>query len=165
MLLSKLNILRNKINKGSLIARLLPFFIVLTSCSSIDINQYGRVVKSSSANQNSFIFSVSEEYLEDNKNSKIDKNNPKMTKAESGLLKKILKKQDYCINEKGDLSFRITSRQEKIYDMTFAHLIEESYNARPVAPRMYYGECVNSHSGMTREEVMKKVQDEVGKLK
>jgi hypothetical protein len=37
--------------------------------------------------------------------------------------------------------FTITSRQEKIYDMTFAHLIEESYNARPVAPRMYFGQC------------------------
>ncbi len=65
-----------------------------------------------------------------------------MTEAESDLLRSLLKQQRYCINKDGEISFIITSKQEKIYDMTFAHLIEQSYNARPLTPVMYYGVCV-----------------------
>ncbi len=150
--------------KGRSIVRFLPFFLALFSCST-NISQYGRVVKSGLTNTNSFIFSVTEEYLEDHKKSVIDKNNPKMTKAESWLLLKLLQDKKYCLNEKGETSFRIKSKQEKIYDMTFAHLIEENYNARPVTPRMYYGECFNRESGMTSEELVKKAKDDIGKLK
>jgi hypothetical protein len=56
-------------------------------------------------------------------------------------LTNLLKEQKYCLNDSGYPSFIITSRQEKIYDMTFAHLIEQNYNARPIAPRMYFGQC------------------------
>lgn len=150
-----------KFKKGGLIARWLPFFI-LTACA--DFSHCGKVVQNNSMNKDSFIFSVSEEYLEENKKSKIDKNHPKMTKSESRLLKYILKEQGYCINEDNKIAFRINSRQEKIYDMTFAYLIAESYNARPVTPRMYYGECVNKNTSMTKEEMLKKLKDEVGKL-
>jgi hypothetical protein len=129
------------LKKGSLIFWLLPFFIVISSCSE-DLSQYGRVVKNSPSSKNSFIFSVKEEYLNSHKNSKIDRKNPKMTEAESDLLRSLLKQQRYCINKDGEISFIITSKQEKIYDMTFAHLIEQSYNARPLTPVMYYGVCV-----------------------
>lgn len=120
---------------------LLPFFIVLTSCVE-DLSEYGRVVKNSPSSKSSFIFSVKEEYLNSHKDSKIDKRYPKMTEAESELLTSLLKQQKYCLNKEGNVSFSITSRQEKIYDMTFAHLIDESYNARPLTPVMYYGVCM-----------------------
>ena len=64
-----------------------------------------------------------------------------MTQAEAKLLTSLLKEQKYCLSDSGSPSFIITSRQEKIYDMTFAHLIEQNYNARPIAPRMYFGQC------------------------
>jgi hypothetical protein len=64
----------------------------------------------------------------------------KITKAENDLLAKLLKQSKYCQNDK-EPPFIITSKQEKIYDMTFAHLIEENYNARPIVPKTYFGQC------------------------
>ena len=90
--------------------------------------------------QNSFIFVVSEEFAKISNKSKRDKYNPKVTKAEAKLLNKILRKNQYCQNGKNP-SFIITSKQEKIYDMTFAHLIEENYNAKPIVPKTYFGKC------------------------
>ncbi|MBU6338977.1 MAG: hypothetical protein KGQ36_03285 [Rickettsiales bacterium] len=132
------------LKKGRMVFGLLPFFIVITSC--VDPSQYGRVVKSSPSSKNSFIFSVKEEYLNSHKDSKIDEKYKKMTEAEVRLLESLLKQQNYCINEEGEVAFSITSRQEKIYDMTFAHLIEQSYNARPLTPVMYYGVCVSQET-------------------
>ncbi|MDA0902517.1 MAG: hypothetical protein O3B09_03815 [Proteobacteria bacterium] len=64
-----------------------------------------------------------------------------MTKSETKLLSKLLKNGGYCINSEGDLSFSIISKQEKIYDATFASLIDENYNAKSVTPVTYFGEC------------------------
>lgn len=136
-----LNSLKVNYKKGGLIVRYLPFFMLIISCSG-DLTRYGRVVPQNTAHKNSFVFSVSEEYLDQHADNKRDKQYPKMTKAEVVLLMKILKQQQYCLNKDAKISFIITSRQEKIYDATFSHLIEESYKAKPVTPRMYYGECV-----------------------
>lgn len=127
--------------KGRIILGCLPFFIFTASCSG-DLSQYGRVTQNGAGNKSSFVFSVSEEYLKKNQDSPKDELNPKMTKAESALLLKLLKQQKYCLNDEGKTLFAITSKQEKIYDMTFAHLIEQNYNARPLSPRTYYGQCM-----------------------
>jgi hypothetical protein len=42
----------------------------------------------------------------------------------------LLEKRNYCVNDRGNILYSITSRQEKIYDMTFAHLIEQNYIIR-----------------------------------
>jgi hypothetical protein len=84
---------------------------------------------------------VSDEFLSSNSNSPKDKVFSKMTKAEADLIKILLKQKKYCLNKDGIPFFVITSRQEKIYDMTYAHLIEQNYKARPIAPRMYFGKC------------------------
>ena len=144
--------------KGSLILGLLPFFILLTSCQT-DWSRYGKVSKNSSASNDYFIFSVSEEYINANKNSVADEENPKLTKAESKLLYNLLKQKEYCLSEDGEISFRITSKQEKVYDMTFAHLIEEHYNARPLTPVIYYGRCFDEKS------LKKKIKSDLEKIK
>jgi len=121
----------------------LPFFmfvILLTSCAG-DPSRYGRVTPHNTADKDSFVFSVSGEFEKAAANSPQDKKNPKMTEAEAKLLVALLKQKKYCLNNYGAPLFLITSRQEKIFDMTFAHLIEQNYNARPITPRMYFGQC------------------------
>ncbi len=121
---------------------LLPFFMFVISCKSFDLNKYGRITLHNSDNKNSFIFSIADEFTRSTAKSPVDKENPKMNQAEAKLLIALLKQQKYCLNNYGKPLFTIISRQEKVYDMTFAHLIEQSYNARAVSPRMYFGECV-----------------------
>ena len=110
----------------------------LISCAG-DPSLHGKITPFNGS-KNSFSFSVDEQYLEKNQNSKKSEEHPQMTEAEDKLLTKLLKKQNYCKSDKGT-NFVITSRQEKIYDVTFSHLIEQNYKAKPVAPRMYFGEC------------------------
>ena len=119
---------------------LLPFFMLVFSCAA-DLSRYGRVTLHHSVNKNSFLFSVNDEFLKDNSKSKLDKTHPKMSKAEVKLLKVLLNQQSYCLNRFGVPGFIITSRQQKVYDMTYAHLIESNYNTKSVAPRMYFGQC------------------------
>jgi len=119
---------------------LLPFFVFVVSCS--DYSKYGQVVLHKGADKSaSFSFSVSDEFISANSASPQDKERSKMSKAEVKLLESLMKEKKYCLNEDNKLDFTVTSRQEKIYDMTFAHLIEESYNAKPLAPRTYFGKC------------------------
>jgi len=118
----------------------LPFFLFAISCAG-NLSKYGRVTLHNTADKNSFVFSASEEFTKVNAASPKDKKFPKMTQAEVKLLINLLKEQKYCLNDSEGPNFIITSRQEKIYDMTFAHLIEQNYNARPIAPRMYFGQC------------------------
>jgi hypothetical protein len=121
----------------------LLLLFLLVSCSfekKKDFTRYGKLAPYSSSNKDSFIFTVSDEFLNQNKNSSLDKNHNKMTEAEVDLLVLFLEDKKYCLTN-NKLSFVIKSRQEKVYDMTFAHLIEKNYNARPVVPRTYYGEC------------------------
>lgn len=120
----------------------LPFFVFIAISCSNKIEGYGSITTHSISDRNSFIFSVKESFLLANLNSRIDEENYGITYAEISLLKKLLKSKEYCLDKQKKPSFKITSRQEKIYDATFAHLIEENYNARPISPRMYFGQCV-----------------------
>jgi hypothetical protein len=116
----------------------------LSSCANIDLS-LGKVSFNSNINKNAFIFLVSDEYLRLNSHSKIDKNYPKMTKAEADLLIAILKKNQHCLNKNGQPSFIITSKQEKVYDTTFLSLIEQNYNARPIVLATYFGKCIEEN--------------------
>jgi len=89
----------------------------------------------------SFSFTVSEEFLEKYENSKISNIHPQMSISEARILKYLLKKDDYCRNKKGDISFVIQSKQQRIYDITFSHLIEQNYRAKPITPVTYFGKC------------------------
>ena len=115
--------------------------ILLTVVACQDPTIHAKIKPYSASNKNAFTFSIDEEFLRDHQNSRKDHYYPKMTEAEVTLLKRVLQKNNYCLNDEGKPSFVINSRQEKIYDITFSHLIEQNYNAKPVAPRMYFGEC------------------------
>lgn len=126
-----------------LIAMLVPLF-ALISCAK-DYSVYAKISLHTTGEKNSFIFTVSEEFLD--KNSKSLKNEVKdqkvkISKVEFNLLKKLLKEKKFCLNKNNDLAFEINSRQEKIYDMTFSHLIATSYRAKPLTPRSYFGNCL-----------------------
>ncbi len=108
----------------------------------MDVAKYGKVTLHNVGDRNSFIFSVNDEFLDKYDDSRPDKVHPKLSKVEAVLLTKLLEDKMFCINEKGKVSFKINARQEKIFDMTFAHLIEQNYRAKPLTPRMYFGECV-----------------------
>lgn len=128
-------------NKSRTIFGSLLFFVLSASCAK-DMSQYGNITMHS-PNSKNFTFFVSEEYLRANQDSKPDKANPKLTEAEAQLLISLLRQKNYCVNDQNKIVFSVTSKQEKIYDVTFAHLIEQNYNARPVTPLMYYGECLS----------------------
>ena len=115
--------------------------LILFSCASGSLHQ-GRVDLYGAGDLNSFVFTVSDEFILSHKDSIPDKKNPKITQAEAVLLVTLLKEKKFCLDSDGDLLFEITSRQEKIFDATFAHLIEESYKARAIAPKMYFGKCL-----------------------
>ena len=103
---------------------LLPFFICAMSCSK-DMSQFGRIILHDATNKLAFSFLVNDDFLRDNLKSPQDKKIPSMTQAEAQLLFLLLKQQKYCLNGSSPL-FVITSRQERIFDVTFAHLIEQN---------------------------------------
>lgn len=125
------------------IKRLVVFFLIIFSSCSDNYLKYGKIDTYSAPSGKIFVFYVSEEFV------KLDSKLPKkedssgITKAELELLKNLLKRQKYCVGNNSEPSFLITSRQEKIYDATYAHLIEQNYKSRPVSPRMYFGKCKN----------------------
>ena len=139
--MKKLNLLNAQLNKKGRSILLLPFFVLVMGCDA-DLSRYGRVTLHNTLNKDSFIFSVEDEFLQKKASSKQDKKHPKMTKAEVKLLKVLLHQKSYCLNDFGLPEFMITSRQQKVYDITYAHLIEKNYNIQSVAPRMYFGQCV-----------------------
>jgi hypothetical protein len=135
----------NQLNKfmSYKILKIIILMIALSSCANSV--KYGKISLHSTGERDSFIFTISEEFLEKNYKklgNEVKNQNVKISKIEFNLLQKLLKEKKFCINEDNDLAFEITSRQEKIYDMTFSHLIATSYKARPLSPRSYFGECV-----------------------
>jgi hypothetical protein len=115
--------------------------ILLTSCSLTKINDTGRV-DLNDASGISFNFSINEERTNKDFSLSKDKNYPEMTELSAKLLMKILKRKKYCLNKEGKIDFMILSRQEKIYDITYSGLIEQSYSAKkPLSPIIYYGKC------------------------
>ena len=125
------------LNRITIIAALT---FAVSACVITDPSRYGKVRQYNASDKKSFVFSIDEEFVRKNEKSSKDEKYPIMTEAEVRLLQALLMENNYCLNSGGP-SFKINSRQEKIYDVTFAHLIEQSYNARAVAPRMYFGEC------------------------
>lgn len=122
--------------------QLLRLFILLLAFScATDQRRYGRVETYGDNDRSSFLFTVSDEFVAGHKDSLPDKTNPKITTAESSLLVALLKEKEFCLNQDGAPTFTILSRQEKIFDATFAHLIENNYRARPLTPRTYAGKC------------------------
>lgn len=111
---------------------------IIISCS-FDPSKYG-VVKTYGDNK-SFIFKVSDEYASKYQDSSTDSKNPILSKAESKLLTALLKQENLCSKDSIYPSFVITSKQEKIYDITYTKLIEENYNVKSVTPLTYYGSC------------------------
>ena len=146
------NILRNisLIKKGRSFL-LLPFFIFAISCNS-DLTRNGKVTMHTSIGKNSFIFLVNDDFVEKNNSAKPDKKNPRLNQAEAKLLYQILTQKKYCLNDDGKPLFKVSSRQERIYDTTFAHLVEQNYKARPVVPRTFFGECVSDVSNLSNHE-------------
>jgi hypothetical protein len=119
-------------------------FIILSLLASCAIpygTRDGKISLLNTADKNSFSFSVSDEFARDNADSPKDKRNSMMSKAESGLLVYLLKTKQYCTKSGRNPKFVITSQQEKIYDATYAHLIEKSYNAKSIMPKTYFGHC------------------------
>jgi len=120
--------------------RVLPLFLFVFSCG-YDANKYGKVKIHENSEQKSFTFMVSDQFVKDNANSSLVKGNVQMTKAEHSLLSSILRKDKLCLNNYGFPSFVVTSKQEKVYDVTYASLIEEHYNAPSITPITYFGKC------------------------
>ncbi len=119
----------------------LTILFLIFSCEK-DLSGGKISIYNNSQNQKNFIFSVDESYLQENKkNSKPDLDHPEMSFPEAELLRLIMIRDKICINDYSNPSFDITSKQEKIYDITFAGLIEQNYNAKPITPRRYYGKC------------------------
>jgi len=114
--------------------------VFMASACITNPSRYGKVRQYNAADKKSFVFSIDEEFVRKYDKSSKDENYPIMTAAEVRLLRALLMENKYCLNGSNP-GFKINSRQERIYDVTFAHLIEQSYNARAVAPRMYFGEC------------------------
>lgn len=113
---------------------------LVLSCTQY--SRYARISFHKTAERNSFTFTIGEEFEEKNKGSVQDKDNPIITKAESKLLKQFLNKESYCLNKFGNPKFKIISKQQKIYDATYSHLVSQNYNARPAVPTTYFGECL-----------------------
>ncbi len=104
-------------------------------------SNYGKVTLHNTGDLNSFTFTVTDDFLIKNNDSPQDKENTRLSEAEAKLLYNLLKEKKYCLGANGKPSFIVTSRQEKVFDMTFAHLIEENYKSRPIVPRTYFGHC------------------------
>lgn len=162
-LMQILNFFATSIKKSRTVFGSLLFFVFAASCAHTDMSQYGKVTLRGPKSKN-FTFTVSEEYVRAHKDSKITKKDPKLTEAEFNLLMSLLEQKKYCVNDQGKIFFRITSKQEKVYDMTFAHLIEQNYNARPVMPAMYYGECLNRPFNKKEiiDQLVKETKAEIG---
>jgi hypothetical protein len=116
--------------------------LFLLSCSLRMDSVGAKLFLFDSVNKKSFSFVVSDFFLKKHPNSRPSSLYSKMSVDELKILMHLLKRDKYCINQTGDLSFKINSKQEKIYDITFSNLIEKSYNARPISPITYFGECL-----------------------
>ena len=119
--------------------------VIISSCSR-DLSKYGKVQTYSSASSGNatFLFKVEGSFAEYTGSSKQDEKHPLMNEDEAGLLNNLLIDKKLCLDQYNFPSYVITSKQERIYDVTFANLIEQSYNAKPATPLTYYGRCVKS---------------------
>lgn len=119
------------------------FLLIFSNCTSYYIGNKNsaKITRFNSENKESFSFVVGEEFLKNHADSKPSSKFSEMSKAEYSLLKRFLRDNKYCFNKNNRLSFQVNSKQEKVYDITFSSLIEQSYNAKPISPATYFGEC------------------------
>ena len=121
---------------------LLACIILIQSCVNPDYLKYGKVSFQATAQNNFFTYTVDDSFYKKYKNSANNKNHPRLSDEEFKMLNVLLKEKKYCIKNSFNPSFEILSRQEKIYDATFAKLIAENYNSKSVSPVSYYGRCL-----------------------
>ena len=115
---------------------------IIASCFSQHDEDSAKLILFNSNNKKTFSFVVSEQFAKNHLKSSQSSVFPKMNVAELQLLTQFLKQNKYCIDKNGKLSFAVNSKQDKVYDITFANVIEQSYNAKPVSPVTYFGECL-----------------------
>jgi len=113
--------------------------IFLSSCNKENLKDKGRV--NFYDNNGQFAFTVSDKFYKESKKSKKNKINPKITEKEAELLDKIMLQKKACLSKNGEPKYLILTRQEKIYDVTYAKLIEQNYKAKPITPITYFGKC------------------------
>lgn len=120
--------------------------LIITSCATTLSKEDKHSAKlsflNSANNKKAFSFAISDDFIKNHIDSKPSELYSKMNVDELALLTKFLQNNNYCINKNGELSFKITSKQDKVYDITFSSLIEQNYNARPISPATYFGECL-----------------------
>ena len=100
---------------NSLYYSIVSLSLFLGSCSK-DISKYANLKLYDEGN--SFAFIVSDELSKKVKNSTRDSNNPKMTKKETKLLEILLERKGFCMKNSSKPTYAITTKQEKIYDIT-----------------------------------------------
>jgi hypothetical protein len=128
------------IKRSKAINTLLLFFVSLFMFScALDLEKYGKLEYKNTAGKKSFIFVVEESFYEKYPKTEIEQRKG-LSNKEKDLLELLLKKNSYCTGISG-VSYQITSKQERVYDMTFARLIEQNYNIKPIVPLKYYGRC------------------------
>lgn len=115
--------------------------ILIQSCSQ-DLSRYGKVKEYRSANGVAFLFKVEESFTNSHNSTNRDKGQSMMNGDETSLLNRLLVKGKLCLDQYNYPNYKITSKQKKIYDITFANLIEQNYNAKSVTPLTYYGQCL-----------------------
>tara|TARA_A100001015_G_scaffold294282_1_gene371879 strand:+ start:2578 stop:2940 length:363 start_codon:yes stop_codon:yes gene_type:complete len=116
---------------------------IVASCAKIDAAKYGKVsLYKSTSKSPTFLFKVEESYVAKTIDSSKDDDHPLLSEAQANLLNQILINQKLCLDEYNYPKFTITSKQQRIYDVTFANLIDQSYNAKPVTPLTFFGKCV-----------------------
>jgi len=118
-----------------------PALIIIYSCYNPDYKTLGKLTFHATNKDEFFIYNVDEKFYQKYKNSANNKEHPRLSDEETKMLKYLLKKNKYCIKNSFNPKFEILSRQEKIYDATFAKLIAQNYNAKPLSPVSYYGKC------------------------
>lgn len=117
------------------------FFLLLSSCVSTSVRDAR--VQFDESDKTSFVFFIEHRNRAGHLNVERSELHPQLTKEEARVLDKILRKQGSCsLNNDKIPSFQVISRQEEVYDVTYAGLIEQNYNPRPVAPIMYFGRCI-----------------------
>lgn len=113
----------------------------LSACGTTDYSKYATLSTYDRGSKRAFSLVVKGDFAK--KIPKDDYNeNKHISNSEIKILEKLLKQNKYCLNKDGKLSFVVLWRQDEIYDVTFADLVVQSYNARALTPLTYFGECV-----------------------
>ena len=122
----------------------------IISCTSPEeLASYGKLSPINPGNKKSFAFAVSEKFINTDKKAKMDEEHPLITKSEGKLLKKLLKYNKFCLDKSDNPYFVIVSKQERVFDTTFAHVVDgkyDNYSTKPLSPRTYYGTCLSNHN-------------------